>query len=465
MKPSSGRVLPSSFRDPSGFLFTRDGTIYRQVNSGSAEDYDHLMRSGLYESLVKSDLLVPHEEIANEEVARPVSYKILRPLPIPFISYPYEWCFSQLKSAALATLRIQKQALRFGMTLKDASSYNIQFSGPQPILIDTLSFEKYREGAPWVAYKQFCEHFACPLALMEYRDIRLQQLLRVYIDGIPVHLASALLPSWTYAKFPLLAHIHLHAKSQRHFEASGHRPSGRDLSWSALLALVDNLERFIGKMKCPDASRHWKDYYGTHSLYSPEELRIKQELIQEFLDTTQPKTLWDVGSNTGLFSRVASSRGIYTISLDMDPLCVEENYLQAASGKEKHLLPLLMDMNNPSPAQGWAHEERMSLLERGPADAALALALVHHLAFGNNLPLPRLADFFRTVCRHLLIEFVPKTDPQAQRLLATRGDIFPDFSQQAFAAAFEQHFRIWRTAKTHDAGRLMYFMSTKSEAP
>ena len=463
MKFSSREALASSFRDPSGFLFTRDGTIYRQVNHGYADDYDHLMRSGLYDALVKSDLLVPHEEVANDGEANPDSYKILRPQPIPFISYPYEWCFSQLKSAALVTLRIQRQVLRFGMTLKDASAYNIQFSGPQPLLIDTLSFERCREGAPWAAYKQFCEHYLCPLALMQYRDIRLQQLLRVYIDGIPAHLGSALLPRWTYVKFPLLAHIHVHARSQRHFEKEPRRPSGRKMNRPALLALIENLERFIEKMQCPGARGHWKDYYGTHSLYSTEAQRIKQELIQQFLDEIQPKTLWDVGANTGLFSRVASSRGIYTISLDMDPLCVEENYLQAASGKEKDLLPLLMDLTNPSPAQGWAHQERMSLLERGPANAALALALVHHLAFGNNLPLPRLADFFRTLCQHLLIEFVPKDDPQAQRLLATRGEIFPGYSKQDFEAAFEQHFRIWRAAKIQDTDRVMYFMSRKSE--
>ncbi len=463
MNLSSGGPLPSSFRDPSGFLFKRDGTLYRQVNRSYADDYDHLMRSGLYEALVKAGLLVPHEEVANDEKASPDCYKTLRPQPIPFISYPYEWCFSQLKAAALATLRIQKQALRFGMILKDASAYNTQFLGPQPILIDTLSFERYREGDPWVAYKQFCEHYLCPLALMQYRDIRLQQLLRIHIDGVPAHLGSALLPRWTYLKFPLLAHLHLHARSQRHFEADPHKPSGRKMRRSALLALVRNLGRFISTMKCPGARSHWKEYYGTHSLYSTEAQHFKQQLIQQFLDETRPKDLWDVGANTGLFSRVASNRGIYTVSLDMDPLCIEENYLQAVSGKETNLLPLLMDLTNPSPAQGWAHQERMSLLERGPADAALALALVHHLAFGNNLPLPRIADFFRTVCRHLLIEFVPKADPQAQKLLATRGDIFPGYSKQDFEAAFEQHFRIWKAEQVQDTDRVMYFMSRRVE--
>jgi len=149
---------------------------------------------------------------------------------VPFISYPYEWSFSQLKAAALATLEIQKRALAFGMSLKDSSAYNIQFVHGKPILIDTLSFEMYQEGLPWVAYRQFCQHFLAPLALMSYRDIRLNQLLRVYLDGIPLDLAASLIPFRTRFKLPLQLHIYLHARSQRHFSAKavdGYKTRGK----------------------------------------------------------------------------------------------------------------------------------------------------------------------------------------------------------------------------------------------
>ncbi len=174
-------LIKSSFRDPSGFLYWKNGELYRQINTVYSEHYEHLMVSGLYDRLAQDKLLIPHEEI---ERGNNSAYRILKPETVPFISYPYEWCFSELKDAALATLKIQRIALEYGMSLKDASAYNIQFHNGKPVLIDTLSFEKYREGEPWVAYRQFCQHFLAPLALMSFKDIRLNQLLKIYIDGI-----------------------------------------------------------------------------------------------------------------------------------------------------------------------------------------------------------------------------------------------------------------------------------------
>ena len=197
---SASRQLSASFRDPSGFLFSQNGILYRQINRAYADDYARLMDSGLYEKLVKANLLIPHVEVqqaAAESASSPkedAAFKVIQPERVPFISYPYEWSFSQLKEAALATLSIHKRALKLDMSLKDASAYNIQFVRGKAMLIDTLSFEAYKEGEPWTAYKQFCQHFLAPLALMSYRDIRLSQLLRVYIDGVPLDLASALLP-------------------------------------------------------------------------------------------------------------------------------------------------------------------------------------------------------------------------------------------------------------------------------
>ena len=177
----TSRVDSGSFRDSNGFVFWQDGALYRQVNTSYKDNYEHLMESGLYEVLVSGGLLLPHEEVNIQSSQPDLAYKVIRPELIPFISYPYEWCFSQLKDAALTTLEIQKTCLDFGMSLKDCSAYNIQFRKGKPVLIDTLSFEKYREGQPWVAYRQFCQHFLAPLALMSHKDIRLNQLLRVYI--------------------------------------------------------------------------------------------------------------------------------------------------------------------------------------------------------------------------------------------------------------------------------------------
>ena len=193
--------LGGSFRDPNGFVFVSEGTLYRQVNKSYQRHYDLLYSSGLYEALVSRHLLIAHDECDYLPHGNDQIYKVLRPLPVPFVSYPYEWCFSQLKDAALVTLDLQKRALAHNMVLKDASAYNIQFLDGKPLLIDTLSFETYEEGRAWVAYRQFCQHFLAPLVLMSQKDIRLSQLLRVYIDGIPLDLAASLLPKRTYLQY------------------------------------------------------------------------------------------------------------------------------------------------------------------------------------------------------------------------------------------------------------------------
>src|SRR5215216_6396727 len=233
LKQSSGQ-LAASFRDPSGFLFARDGVLYRQVNRKYEQEYTRLMESGLYDKLVKAGLLVSHVEVDHAPAEAALAYKIIQPERVPFISYPYEWSFGQLKDAALATLSIQRRALKVGMSLKDASAYNIQFVRGKATLIDTLSFEIYKEGQPWVAYRQFCQHFLAPLALMATRDIRLNQLLRVYIDGIPLDLASELLPGKTRLNFGLLTHVHLHASAQKRYSGADVKSQGGSMSKQAM---------------------------------------------------------------------------------------------------------------------------------------------------------------------------------------------------------------------------------------
>ena len=452
--------IASSFRDPSGFVFARDGRVYRQVNHACKEDYDHLMLSGLHEALVGSSLLIRHEEVGGDHASAQGAYKVLKPELIPFISYPYEWCFSQLKDAALTTLQIQKTALDFGMTLKDGSAYNIQFLKGRPVFIDTLSFERYREGQTWVAYRQFCQHFLAPLALMSYRDVRLSQLSRVHLDGIPLDLASSLLPPRSRLKFSLLSHIHLHARSQGYFADKTPNRGHRKMSLNGLLGLVDNLQSAVKRLQWRAEGTEWADYYEKTG-YSQEALEHKKELVSGFLDNMTPSMIWDLGANTGLFSRIAGDRRITTVSFDVDPAAVEKNYLECRGLGECNILPLVLDLTNPSPSIGWHNRERDSLVGRGPVDAVMALALIHHLAICNNLPFGRIADFFGGICDRLIIEFVPKSDPQVQRLLSTREDIFADYNRQAFEETFSECFRIQRCEKIRDTKRALYLMEKR----
>jgi len=449
--------LPGSFRDPSGFLFMRDGIIYRQINKVYQGHYNRLMQSGLYKRLVSENLLIPHVETDIHPEDDSPAYKIIRPEVIPFISYPYEWCFSQIKSAASTTLRIQEIALQFGMTLKDASAYNIQFLRGRPVLIDTLSFEKYQEGNPWIAYRQFCQHFLAPLALMAMTDERLNQLARVYIDGIPLDLASTLLPRRSWFRFGILSHIHLHAKSQNYFGNKKVKAAGYKVSKTSLNGIIDSLETTIRHIEWRPEGTEWGNYYEDTN-YSADATKHKRQIIAEFLDEISPTTVWDLGANVGIFSRIASMKGIATIAFDIDPAAVEKNYLHCEKKREKNILPLLMDLANPSSDIGWGNEERMSLIQRGPADAVFALALIHHLAISNNVPFAKLAVFFSRLCRSLIIEFIPKSDSQVSRLLITREDIFTDYTQENFENEFRKFFTIKRSIKIKGSQRTLYLM-------
>lgn len=456
-------TVSGSFRDPSGFIFALNGHLYRQVNEKYQQDYDLLMNSGLYDQLTKSKTLVSHKEVdltlaPHAEIA----YKVIEPDLVDFISYPYEWCFNQLKDAAILTLSIARRALEFDISLKDASAYNIQFYHGRPIFIDTLSFEKYQEGLPWVAYKQFCQHFLAPLALMAHTDIRLGQLLKVYIDGIPLDLASELLPAATRLNFGLATHIHLHAKSQQRYadkEISQDDLKGHfNKSW--LNGLFDNLLSTVRALRVKTIATEWTDYYQSNN-YTQSSFEAKRSLVKSLIEKVNPKKVWDLGGNTGEFSRVASEMGIPTVCFDIDPGAVQQNYDLVKKNKEKFMLPLIVDLTNPSPALGWHNAERDSMQSRGPVDLVMALALIHHLAISNNVPLSDVADYFAELGQYLILEFVPKSDSQVKKLLASRKDIFPDYSLKGFRNAFSSRFEIISEEKVPGSERTLFLLKKK----
>lgn len=457
-------IVPGSFRDPAGYLFVKNNILYRRIQPSYRENYTLLIRSGLYEKLTKRNLLVPHQEITTPNSGSSETCLDIRPEPIPFISYPYEWSFSQLKDAALLTLEIQKESLSHGMILKDASAYNVQFFEGHPLFIDTLSFERYEDGKPWKAFKQFCEHFLAPLALMSLRDIRLSQLLKVHMDGIPLDLASNLLPKRTYLKFGLLFHIHIHAWTQRRYSKSSTQdPSRRRVGKERLLAIVASLTKAVKELDWRPVGTEWARYYLDDHNYSMEDLEEKAKILSDFLDEFHPRTVWDLGSNTGYFSRIATLKGMDTISFDSDPACVELNYHETKKNNETNLLPLLLDLTNPSPAIGWDNRERIGLLDRKKPDLVFALALIHHLAISNNLPLPRIASYFSNMAKGLIIEFVPKTDSMVTRMLATREDIFPNYNQDGFETAFKKYFSIKKSKKITNTERTLYLMVRRED--
>jgi len=463
--------LQASFRDPNGFLFFQDGKIYRQVNESYKESYDKLISSGLYESLISKGWLITHKELPQQKFSKletersenNLRYKILEPDLISYISYPYEWCFSQLKDAAILTIKIQLEALKFGMILKDASAYNIQFLRGKPIFIDTLSFDVYEEGKPWVAYRQFCQHFLAPLALIVFCDFRLLQLLRANIDGIPLDLASRLLPAKSWFNYSLVAHIHLHAKAQKRFDDLGRTSnieSKLKMNRLRFEGLISSLLSSISQLHWKYTNTEWGRYY-TEANHADDYISHKEKVISNFLDKCKVKeftTLSDFGANTGKFSRLAVAEGYNVLSYDVDQVAVEKNYWEMKQKSEEHILPLMLDLTNPSPALGWANTERFSFIERQQADVVMALAIIHHLSISNNVPLEFSSQLFSNICRVLIIEFVPKSDFKVKQLLATREDVFPHYNQDDFEIAFKNHFNILEAIPVKNSDRTMYLM-------
>jgi len=446
-------IDPASFRDNFGFVYHEAGGFLRQVNDAGKTAYDALMTSGLYDELTKQGLLVKHTELP----AKPADgYKTLRPELINFISYPYEWSFSQFKDAALATLQMQKLALAKTMTLRDASAYNIQFVSGKPQMIDTLSFEPYKPGEPWQAYRQFCQHFLAPLALAAHIDVDLTQLMRVYIDGVPLALAGKLLPGRSLFNPGLYMHIKLHGRFQDRYSEG--KPTGqtKTVSQTQLLGVIDSLERTVKGLQLPKTKTEWGDYYNNTN-YSPDAFAAKQGQVKSLIDSVKPRRVIDLGANNGAFSRLAQNAEL-VISADIDPMAVEHNYRLVKKNGETNLLPLLIDLTNPSPDLGWANRERPRFDQRAKGDLVLALALIHHLAIGNNLPLEAAAEYFAELAPNLIIEFVPKADSQAQRLLAAREDIFNNYTQAGFETAFSKTYKIIKQQPVKDSKRIIYLM-------
>jgi hypothetical protein len=448
-------MQPASFRDPDGHIFSEGGVFYRQVNRSYQATYDRLVQSGLFAKLWAEGLLLEHDELKPK--AGTEAYRVLLPRQIATITYPYEWCFSQLKDAALLTLRIQRLAVDAGFSLKDASAYNIQLYEGRLVFIDTLSFEPLIEGRPWAAYRQFCQHFLAPLALMAKIDARLSLFSREFIDGVPLDLASRLLPARTWLNLGLLLHVHLHAKAQRRFINREKKVAPRPITKQGLLGILANLELTVRGLQWKPAGTEWGDYYNITN-YAAEARDDKVQAVDAFIGESGAKSVWDMGANDGTYSRLAVARGLPTIAWDIDPVAVEKNYRRMRAEKLSLLVPAVVDLTNPSPSIGWNLEERMSLFERPRPDVALALALIHHLAIGNNLPLGHCAAFFARIAHQLIIEWVPKEDSKVQELLQNREDIFDDYTTDGFERAFGCHFVIAESRKIRGSKRTLYRM-------
>jgi hypothetical protein len=455
---------PASFRDGAGRVFRDGARIFRTVTAAAAADYEAFRASGLFDSLVADGRMIAAEPVDISALgpwAKDARYVLEHPR-LPFISYPYEWSFPLLKAAALHHLELHRAALERGLTFSDGSAYNVQFIGVRPVFIDTLSFRRYRPGEVWGGYRQFCEQFLCPLLLTAWTGVPFNAVYRGRLAGMPVGELKRLLPWRAFLSRRVLTHIALHAalEGKASSTAAAGGINAAKLPKEALVRMLTGLRDWIATLAPKGAAASfWQDYEQTRS-YRDSETASKHEFVRAFVAARRPEMLWDFGCNAGEFSALALASGAsYVVGVDGDHGALATAYGRARD-QSLRFTPLALDLTDPSPAQGWAQGERAGLAERGPADALLALALVHHFAIGRNVPLPRVLDWLMARAPSGVIEFVPKSDPQVVRMLSTRADIFPDYTLDAFIAAIAARGRIVRRQALSDGGRELVWYET-----
>lgn len=453
--------LPGSYRDRRGRIFTVGGRVFRTVMPAAIEDFEFVRSTGLVEELIKIGKLVDETVVDKDVLGNhgADAALVLEHPRLPLISYPYEWCFSALKDAALLHLDIQLAALARGVALTDSSAYNVQFDGPRPVFIDHLSFRRYEDGEFWAGHRQFCEQFINPLLLRSLRGVPHNAWYRGSLEGITAEELSMTLPWQSRFSWQVLTNVFMQAKLQRSSDRSDAltKAQSRRLPKIGFEQMLRSLRGWIAKQTPKSDGRTvWQDYAADNS-YDEQEAANKRAFISKFVSHGKPNTFLDIGCNTGDYSIVALESGATrSIGFDFDHGALEHAYRRARD-TGVNFLPLLLDAANPSPGQGWRESERAGFSERAKGDAVVALALIHHLAIARNIPLHEVLDWLIAMAPAGVLEFVPKSDPMVKRLLQLREDIFDDYDADSFESLLADRARIVRSETVSASGRKLYW--------
>jgi SAM-dependent methyltransferase len=437
---------PGSFRDRDSRIFYDSGDVFRFLSPDGLQDWQALASSDLYARFSESGHLVPTELVRDELSTQNGWAAVLRHERVPFVSYPYEWTFSMLKDAALLELDLVLAGLQDGLILKDASPYNVQWQGAHPVFIDIGSFERLRPGEPWAGYRQFCMLYLYPLLLRAYRGVPFQGLLRGSLEGIEPAVARRFFSFRDLFRSGVISHVVLHKRlEQRHGQEAGQvRRELEAAGFGAELikASVSRLRKLVARLEPEGAESTWSGY-GSSNTYSDEEAARKAEVVRAVASELEPELVWDLGCNDGRYSRIAAEHSRYTLAVDADETTVERLYRELRSEDEGLILPLVMDVADPSPALGWRNLERKTLTERGTPDLTLCLALIHHLVVTRNIPLASFLEWLRGLDSTLVIEFPHEDDPMVRVLLeAKRPGTHDDYRRETFEQKLREVFSV-----------------------
>jgi SAM-dependent methyltransferase len=459
------QLEPGSFRDRSARVFYYNGAVCRGLDRDAWEEWQALSHTAFFCKALADGRIIGTE--AMDQADRSDSngsakwIGVLQHRAIPFISYPYEWCFGMLQDAAILQLELLAAALQEGMTLKDASPFNLQWLGSRPVFIDVASFVRYREGEPWVGYRQFCRMFLYPLLLQAYKQVPFQPWLRGRLDGIDADECRALMSARDILRSGVFSHVLLQSRLQRHYGAN-RGDVKRDLRSAgfgrALIAAnVNQLLKLVRSLHCVQSVSGWSEYVHENS-YDQQDAQAKEEFVRRALSARPRLLVWDLGCNTGRFSRVAEEYADYVVAVDSDQASVERLYQSLRASGSTRVLPLVLDVTDPSPDLGWRGLERRSLPVRGRPDLVLSLALVHHLVITSNIPLEDVVEWFRELGGEVVVEFPTRDDDMVKQLLRNKDQAYDDYCTEFFEACLARHFECCERTVLPSGRRIMYHL-------
>jgi hypothetical protein len=459
---TTSRPDPGSFRDPASTVLSSDGRILRGLGDEAAAAYEATAATAAYRDAVAAGRIVGTRRLAADEIPADVAERftaVLEHERIPFISYPYEWSFSMLQDAGTLHLELLLAALAEDITMKDGYSFNVQFRGATPTFIDVGSFEPVKPG-PWIGYRQYCQTILYPLMLEAHLGVPFQRTLLGHLDGIPPQEMAKLLRGTKKYRKGVFRNVTVQAATDRRFDRGG-RKTQEDLAASGFgaelnKALTKKLLSTTAALRSERSESAWVAYRNTCS-YSDDDRQAKERFIREVVADRRPGMAWDLGANDGVYARIVAERADQVLAVDYDDVTVDAMYRSFKADGITNILPLVMNLVDPSPARGWRNMERRAFTDRGRPDLVLALALVHHLALAANVPLAQVVEWFADLGGTLVVEFVEPHDPMADRLLGNKAaGLFPDYRIEEFERLLGDRYQVTSHLRLPSGGRTLY---------
>ncbi len=448
---------PGSFRDPASRVVLDGDDVLRLLDERGLKAWRALSATKFFTSAVADGRLIDAVEVADPP---PGSAGALRHPRLPFISYPYEWTFAMLKDAALLQLDLLEAALGAGITIKDSTPFNVQFHDGKPVFIDIGSFEAYQPGEPWIGYRQFTRQFLFPLMLRAWRDVPFQPWLRGNMEGPTPREMANLLPFRKRYTTGGLLHVVLQARMEEQMSGRAVRQDLKQAGFNSdlILANIKKLRRLVESLDWEPDTEGWSDYHACAHVGRDRD--TKSEFLATALKRVSPRRVLDLGANDGHFSKIAADHGAVVVALDSDEAVLDDLYRRSVGSS---LSIVLTDLGNPSPAMGWAGEERPSVIERARPDIVIAYGVIHHLIYGSSIPPQKVLEWLRGLNCSVALEFVSPADEMVARLVGNKlpEELHTGIEEDDFRELMGEHFVIRSELQLESGTRVLFDLDPK----